>query len=287
MRIAITGGAGFVGRATVRHLQEHGAETRILVRGSLDRHVDALQGDVNDPAALAALLDGCEAVVHLAPGFRSGEAALETVVSGTRAVCGASRDAGVQRLIYLSCLGVDAAATDPFWTSQWRAETIVRQSGVSWTILRSSTILGRGDCVTVPLAALIRSLPAVPVPGDGTARFQPIDVADVARCVAGALQDEKLTGETVSIGGPVFLTFRQLVDLVGDTVGLRRPKILLPVPVAQMAGRRMPAIARSLYAPPRLTQWTVSAVASPGIVHRWFGFHAASVVPLLASYAQS
>ena len=74
-------------------------------------------------------------------------------------------------------------------------------------------MLGNGDGITRPLASLIKIAPAIPVPGDGRHRFQPVDVRDVVRCILAALSEEKPGDGTLPVAGPMFLTFRQLVDL--------------------------------------------------------------------------
>jgi nucleoside-diphosphate-sugar epimerase len=287
-RIAVTGASGFVARNLLPVLLAEGHEVRGLARSMPDAahagDVEFRQGDVRHDTRVAELIDGCSAVVHLAASFAGGDQTDDITVIGTENVVAACVSAGVKRLIFVSCQGADAAAHAPFHASKWRAEQVVRASGVPFTVLRPSLVLGRDDGVLQPLAAMIRSLPFIPVPGDGCARTQPIDVADLVRCIAACLEGDAVRDETVSVGGPVFLTFRQLADLVSGELGLLKPKLLLPRRMMPLAAGLVPQAARPLFAPARVAQFQQGVVASPGIVERTFHFEPANIVPGLAGY---
>jgi nucleoside-diphosphate-sugar epimerase len=284
-RIAVTGASGFVGRHVVPSLLAEGHEVRALDRRPFSgESVASVQGDVRNLEQVRTALETCELVVHLAPGFSAGDDAKESVTAGTQNVVTAARESSVQRIVFLSCLGADAASASPFYAALWRAEQLVRGSEVPFSILRPSLVLGRRDGVLQPLSALIRSLPVVPIVGRGENRLQPIDVDDLARCVLIALSSDGLQNETVSIGGPMFVTPRQLVDLVAGRLGLAKPKILIPAAGLVTLLTVLPASTRDLFSPPRIDQFRQAVVASPGIVERTFGFEPRSIVPKLAEY---
>jgi uncharacterized protein YbjT (DUF2867 family) len=288
-RLAVTGANGFMGQHVLALLLSEGHEVR-----GLDRSQDQIsglngsakwhRGDVRDPDTVRSLVRGCDMVIHLAGGFSGADDLVEIVTTGTRTIAAVAREENIQRLVYMSCLGADAAARSPFYAAKWRAEQLVRSSGVPHVILRPSLVLGPDDGVTRPLAQLIRSLPAVPVPGRGQHREQPIDVEDLARCVTRALTLGELTDQTVSVGGPIFVTLRQLVDLIAGELGVMKPKILLPYRSLPSAARLIPAAGRPLFQQPRLGQFQHGVVASPGIVQRMFGFEARSILSRLPEY---
>ncbi len=283
-RVAVIGATGFVGTAMVRLLANEGHEVRGLSRsGNALAGASSTAGDVCDAEMVAALVAGCDYVVHLAPGLSSDPGTITCVTEGARTVLDACREAGVGRLVYLSCLGADAAAESPYYRAKWEAETAVRSSDLPWVILRPSMVLGPGDGITQPLADLIRSSPLIPVPGKGRVRCQPVDVEDLARCILVSLTDDNLNQQMISVGGPSFLTFRHLVDLIAGQLGVNKPKVLIPLRLVPSITFLLPA-GRSLFLPPRLAQFQQGVVASPGIVKRMFGFEPRSIVPLLGTY---
>ncbi len=289
MRIAVTGATGFVGRHLVPTLMAQGHEVRGLVQYSSDTSglsdaVELIRGDVRSLDPVHSLLEGCDSVVHLAASFSPADDVAGIIAAGTQNLLAAAREAGVKRLVYLSCLGADAAAEALLYAAKWQAEMFVRASELPHVILRPSLIVGRGDGVTQPLAGLIRSLPAIPVPGNGQYRQQPIDVEDLCRCVQVALREDALTDETVSVGGPMFVTYRQLVDLISGALDIQKPKVLIPPTLLPAVSWLLPASARELLQQPRLAQFQHGVVASPGIVQRMFGFQPRSIVPRLSEY---
>jgi NADH dehydrogenase len=290
-RIALTGASGFVGRHLLPRLEQEGHEVRSLYRfsaGAIARpaQVEAVQGDVRRLETVRSLVQDCEVVIHLAASFLAEEEAAETITAGTENVVSASREAGVKRLIYMSCLGADASAESPLYRAKWKAEAYVRgaEESVPFTILRPSLVVGQGDGVTAPLAALIRTLPAVPVPHDDGHRVQPIDVDDLTRCIMTAMSSDGLANTIVSVGGPVYVTLDNLVDLIAGEVGALKPKLRLPSSWLPAVSALLPAVSRPFFSPARLARFRRGVVASPGIVEREFGFEPASFIRRLGQY---
>jgi uncharacterized protein YbjT (DUF2867 family) len=288
-RIFVTGATGFVGSHLVRTLLEEGHGVSALVRpvaatAALPRQVRVSRGDVLDQASVSRALAEVEVVVHLASGY--GDDASEIIVRGSENVGRAAVEAGVERLVFLSCLPANAASPSAFFRAKWLAEQSVRALGVPYVILRPSLVLGRGDSVTRPLADLTHALPVIPIPGSGRQRHQPIDVEDLCRCIAQAVSSPRVLNSEIAVGGPMFVTFRQLVDLIQGAVGTARPKVLVPLTLARRAAGLLPASTRELYSDARLAVLEETSAASPGIVEREFGFTPGSVVERLGSYLE-
>jgi len=184
----------------------------------------------------------------------------------------------------LSGVGADAAAPSPFHAAKWKAETLVRSAPIPWSILRPSLVLGPGDGITGPLAGLLRCFPVVPIPGRGQERHQPIDVDDLVRCIVLAANGEAAENEMVSVGGPMFVPLRQLVDLVAGELHVTKGKLLLPKRLIPLFASVLPGGARGLFEGPRLAQLQTGVVASPLIVQREFGFEPAWITKTLPQY---
>jgi uncharacterized protein YbjT (DUF2867 family) len=292
VRIAVTGASGFLGKHLIPALLGAGHEVRGLSRRPPSHGgwvgtasgFDFRCGDVRNSTAVTEIVDDCEWVIHLAASFNPDDAIADISVRGTENVVNAAKSAGTQRIVFLSCLGADAASSSEYFEAKWRAETLVRFSGLPHVIIRSAVMLGNGDGITRPLASAIRSAPVIPIPGDGRHRFQPVDVRDVVRCVITATSDDRPADGTLSVAGPMFLTFRQLVDLLQGEVRVNKPKILVPLSLLPRVQRLIPAAVRPLYQQPRLGQFLEGEVVSPEVVHREFGFHASNIVTGLSGY---
>lgn len=230
--ILVTGGTGFIGKALVRHLVEMGYRVRLLIRPSrrsprlpLSVPVEVVICALTDERGLRAAMRGVEAVFHLASAEKEGSRAdFQGVdIDGSQVVARAAADAHVQRLLYLSHLGADRASAFPLLKAKGIAERLLLQSGVPCTIFRSAIVFGEEDRFTTALAQLLRISPGIFfLPGDGTTFLQPIWVEDLVTALILALEDPRCAGQTYSLGGPEYLTFRQVTELVAQAAGVRR-----------------------------------------------------------------
>jgi len=247
MKVLVTGATGFVGREITRQLQASGHVSRLLVREASAPPARALAschavevhtGDVLIANTLAPAFVNCDAVIHLV-GIISevGRQTFERVhTDATRNVLASAKQAGVKRFIHMSALGTRADAQSRYHQTKWAAEQSVRESGLDWTIFRPSIIYGPGDGFVNLFARLSRFLPVLPLIGGGWTRFQPIPVADVARCFVGALLEPSSIGQTVDLCGNETLTLREIVDRILEVTGRRRIKLPLPFAVAKVQG---------------------------------------------------
>ncbi len=235
--ILITGATGFVGRALLPRLAEAGMELRCLIRPSrrtprLPRGVtvQASIASLEDARALRAALVGVDIVIHLAGAEWHGRRAdvLAVDAHGTRTLVEAAREAGVSRIIYLSHLGADRASAYPVLKAKGIAEEFIRQSGLTYTIVRSTLLYGAEDVFTNVIAALLKLGPGFfLMPGDGRISLQPLWVEDLVTCLEWSLSDLTSLNQTLSLGGPEFITFGQMVEIVMEVVGVRR--LIVPV----------------------------------------------------------
>jgi NADH dehydrogenase len=241
MKIAsacLVGGSGFVGRAVAEALCERGLRVRVVSRGATRSRplwvlptVEISQADPHDEVQLATCFDGMDAVVNLCGILHeTGGQTFEAVhVELPRKIVGACRAAGVGHLVHMSALGASEGGPSDYLRSKARGENAIRESAASlpWTILRPSVIFGEGDKFLNTFAGLVSIFPAVPLAGAG-ARFQPVWVEDVARAVAAVLGNPQAFGHTLELCGPRAYTLKELVELVGEATGHRRPVIGLP-----------------------------------------------------------
>lgn len=239
MRIAVTGGTGFVGRNVVRLLSEAGNEVVLISRGvgPHDPTTLSLPGvqwarvGVADTSELRRALEGCEGVVHCAGINRElGAQTYEAVhIAGTRHVVESAGAAGVRRIVMLSFLRARPACGSPYHESKFAAEEIVRGSGLEYTVLKAGVIYGRGDHMLDHLSHALFTFPIFALVGFQDRPVRPVAVQDVARICVAALTDSRLTNATVAVLGPDTLLLGDVVRQVAAAVGRRRPVVRAPV----------------------------------------------------------
>ena len=245
MKIFISGGTGFVGGHLTSELLSRGHELRLLVhrRGAKVEGVEHLEGDITRLEDFAGAIKGCDAVINLVGiirEFPSRGATFEKLhVQATANILAAAQKGGVRRYLQMSALGTRPDAVSQYHKTKFRAEELVRASGLEWTIMRPSLIYGPKDTFINMLADQLRTVPVMPVIGDGLYRLQPIHADDVARCFALALEQPETIGQSYELCGNDRLSYLELLDTVAAAMGKSAPfkpraplglmKLIIPV----------------------------------------------------------
>ncbi len=195
MKLAVTGGTGFVGAHLVDRALEAGHEVVALTRREQPRRdrLTWVAGDLSDRAALARLVAGADAVIHVA-GILSapGEAEFERGnVLGTEAVLAAAATADVRRFVHVSSLAAREPRLSMYGASKARSEALVERSGLDWVIVRPPAVYGPGDRETLELFKMARrGLVAMPPAG----RASYIHVDDLVRLLVALAGPKAPTG---------------------------------------------------------------------------------------------
>ena len=230
--ILVTGGTGFIGSHLVRHLAELGKPYRLFLQPGIDLAGIPRQTDLNvalssldDERGVSSALRGVDAIYHLVGVESAGVKAdlMEIEVSHLERLTSLARKAGVRRFFYLSHLGADRASAYGLMKAKGIAESIIRKSGLTYTIIRSSLVYGEGDNFTINLARLIKMSPGlVLVPGDGGTLVQPLWVEDLVTSLIWALDMPATEDAVIEVGGPEHLSFMDVMKLIGTQLKLRR-----------------------------------------------------------------
>lgn len=248
--VLVTGGSGFVGRSLAERLARRDAALRItvptrnLMRASPLKALPTLtlvEADIThaDDAALAALLAGHDAVVHLVAVLHGNEERFKRVhVELPRRLAAACTAAGVRRLVHVSALGVARDAPSMYLRSKAEGEALLRASGLDVTVLRPSVMFGARDKLLNTFAALQALFPVVPLAA-ADAQFQPVWVEDVAEAVLRCLERPTTIGQVIECAGPDVLTLRDLVQRAGEWSDHPRPVIGLPPALARLQAMLM------------------------------------------------
>jgi NADH dehydrogenase len=295
MTILVTGATGYIGRHLVLRLVERGDRPRCLVRpgARIDMlpqgNVEILQGDITNPASLPGAVQGVDAVVHLASVVANVKESATVNYArindrGTADLVQAASAAGVRQFIYLSGVNTVPGAPGSYIRTRWNAEQHVKNSGIPYSILEPSILFGDHAAFFTALADLLRVAPIVPVPGNGTLRFQPVWVEDVATCLL-LLLEEGGKNETIAIGGPDFYSYDALLDLIATTTRKRRLKVHVPLPLMKLGAASMQAV---LPRPPVTTAaldlFLDDNVATLNAIPARFGFQPKSLAQEMADH---
>ncbi len=218
MRIAITGGTGFVGRNVAARL-----DNPVII----SRRTGV---DVDDVDALVAAFAGCDAVIHAAGINREiGTQTFQRVhVEGTRAVVEAAQRAGVKRIVMVSFLRARPNCGSGYRETKWAAEELIRGSGIPHTILKAAMIYGPGDHMVDHVTRAVRSWPVFGTVGFGQRMVRPVPIADFVDVVLAAVEG-RIAEPTVAVMGAEELSLSDAVRRVARVAG-KRP-LFIPLPV--------------------------------------------------------
>lgn len=229
MKVFIAGGTGFVGEHMIGELLRRGHTPRLLVhtRQAGQNGTEVVTGDVTRPETYQDSISDCNAVINLVGiirEFPSRGVTFERLhIQATDALVAATGRAGIGRYLQMSALGTRPAAISGYHATKWRAEELVRASGLAWTIFRPSLIFGPHDAFINMLAAQLRLAPVMPIIGSGSYRLQPIHADDVARCFVQALEMPETAGQTYELCGNDRLSYEALLDLIAEAMGRTHP----------------------------------------------------------------
>jgi uncharacterized protein YbjT (DUF2867 family) len=237
MKIAITGGTGFVGGHLARRLRLAGHEVVIIARSSPLQAPEELQGatvarvGLDDPRRLAEAFAGCDAVAHCAGINREigGQTYERVHIRGTRHVIDAARAAGVKKVVAISFLRARPGCGSGYHESKFEAEEIVRQSGLDFTVLKPGVIYGKGDHMIDHLARAFLTFPFFGLVGYQDQWVCPVAVEDVVTVLEAALVEGRLSNQTVAVLGPERMTLREAVSRVARRIGRRPRMVRFPV----------------------------------------------------------
>jgi nucleoside-diphosphate-sugar epimerase len=265
VRIALTGGTGFLGAHVAQALRRRDFSVTALARSRAGGERLAglgcrvVEGSLEDEDALARLVEGAEVVFHVAGVvIARSEADFHRVnEDGTRRVAEASRRAGVGRLLHVSSLAVTGPArpgtpvdettpphpVTPYGRSKRAGEDALRATGVAFTIVRPPMIYGPRDRELLRVFRMARR-GVVALLGDGTQELVAVYAPDVAEALIAAATSAATLGGTYHAAHPDVVTQRAFTEAIGRAVRRRPMAVPVPRPVVRAVLHLSGAIAR-------------------------------------------
>ncbi len=258
--VAIAGGSGFIGRAIARRLNGTGEiKVRALTRDPEAARaraqiagVEYVRADIADRNSLKDAISGADAIIDTIQfdGYPvevpSRGLTFELVdYGGVVALIAAAKAADSPKFIYISGTAADEKSTHPGFRAKGRAERAIRSSGLNYTIFRPSLVYGPEDKVVNGLARALKFAPIFGVPGTGKQKVQPVLVDDLAACVMLAVLGRG-RNETYDVGGPDLMTFDEMMRIIMDASGHRRPLFHIPEGIMRAAAGLMEKLPKPL-----------------------------------------
>ena len=239
-RICILGGTGFVGQHLINRLVTDGHSIRVLTRRR-EQHrellvmptVEVFDADVHDEKSLDRFFTDQDAVINLVGILNerhdNGKGFYRAHVELSEKVIKACRRKGIQRLLHMSALNADPGTGSSYYLrSKGEAEHRVHAAGdINVTSFRPSVIFGPEDSFINRFAGLLKLSPGIFPLACASARFAPVYVGDVAAAFAHSLNNPSTYGQRYNLCGPHEYTLRQIVELIINTLGIRRRVIPL------------------------------------------------------------
>ena len=245
--LAMTGATGFVGGATMRDAVAAGWHVRALTRRPQpdQEGVTWIAGALDKPDSLAEMAEGSDTVMHIAgvvnvptrAAFEAGNA------TATGHVVEAARSAGVKRFVHVSSLAAREPDLSNYGWSKERAEMVVRDSGLDWTIIRPPAVFGPGDTEMLDLFRMARrGIALVP-----SGRMSAIYVDELARLLVALASDQGASIGQIyepDDGKPTGWSHRGFARAVGRAVGRRRLSTVATPAFLLKAGGRLDRLVR-------------------------------------------
>jgi uncharacterized protein YbjT (DUF2867 family) len=293
----VIGGSGFIGSHLVAKLIGGGMRVTVPTRRrERARHlilhpgIDVIEADVHDPATLAQLVAGKDAVINLVgilhsrTGMPYGPDFARAHVELPKSIVAAMQSAGVKRLLHMSALGARENGPSMYARSRAASEAVVRASGLDWTIFQPSVVFGPDDKFLNTFATLAKFAPVFPLAGAST-KLQPIYVEDVAQAFVNALPNRATVHHTYELAGPHAYTLKELVQFAA-LAATGKQRLVVPLPLA--AGKLQAFFLELLPGAPLMSRDNVDSLKADNIATQpiapELGIELTAMEPIAAQY---
>ena len=211
--IAITGANGFVAKNLRNFLSKNHIKVIAIARKTFQKHhtETVVYSKTLLEKGLQNKLRNCDALVHLIGiGKQSSKYNFEDNIDLTKNMIKTCKKSGIKKIVYISGLGVTKNSRSDYFISKYKAEQEIINSGLDYTIFRSSYIVGKKDYLSKFILKQIKK-GIVIIPGSGKYHLQPIFVEDVAKIIVESISEKKFSNKILDLVGPEIIKFEDFV----------------------------------------------------------------------------
>jgi len=228
--VAVTGANGFVGKNVRKFLYKNKVNVLGISRKNFVKYPTETKAQSKNllEQQLQKKLKNYDALVHLIGiGVESSGSTFEEInVNLTKNTIKLCKKSGIKKIIYISGLGVSKNNTSNYFTSKYKAEQEIINSGLDYTIFRASYIIGKTDHLTKSLSKQMKK-GVIIIPGSGKYQLQPIFVEDVAKIILKSILEKKFSKKILDLVGPRKISFEDFVKLFSKNTKVKFKKINL------------------------------------------------------------
>jgi len=228
--VAVTGANGFVGKNVRKFLYKNKVRVLGISRKNFAKYSTETKAQSKNllEQRLQKKLKNYDVLVHLIGiGVESSGSTFEEInVNLTKNTIKLCKKSGIKKIIYISGLGVSKNNTSNYFTSKYKAEQEIINSGLDYTIFRASYIIGKTDHLTKSLSKQMKK-GVIIIPGSGKYQLQPIFVEDVAKIILKSILEKKFSKKILDLVGPRKITFEDFVKLFSKNTKVKFKKINL------------------------------------------------------------
>jgi len=228
--VAVTGANGFVGKNVRKFLYKNKVRVLGISRKNFVKYSTETKAQSKNllEQRLQKKLKSYDALVHLIGiGIESSGSTFEEInVNLTKNTIKLCKKSGIKKIIYISGLGVSKNNTSNYFTSKYKAEQEIINSGLDYTIFRASYIIGKTDHLTKSLSKQMKK-GVIIIPGSGKYQLQPIFVEDVAKIILKSILEKKFSKKILDLVGPRKISFEDFVKLFSKNTKVKFKKINL------------------------------------------------------------
>lgn len=272
IRVAVTGGTGFIGGHLLAALLERGATVRALTRGAKPIEDDRLAwvpGSLESPSTIESLVTEATHVIHLAANVRgnSREVFLRTNTHASESLFQCCADLPAPpRILFVSSLAAREPHLSYYARSKHLAERCLaeRFPQLDWTIFRPPAVYGPGDTEVRPLLRLA-SLGFLPAPGNPRHRLSLLHVHDLVEAMLAWMDSGQASGKILELGDPALdgYDWSELAQIMGEFHGRSVRVVRLPGSLLRMAGAVSLGLGRTVRRPVMLSPGKVRELLHP------------------------
>ncbi len=224
-RVLVAGASGFIGSRVVKALSEKDFSPVLISRNlqKLKKRFPDFSAFSTSEIEKAFLLKPFAVVNSVGILKEEGSTYEEAHVKFTEKLVELSKKHGVKKFVQISALGTSPKEKSRYFKTKWKAEEIVRKSGIPYAILRPSIVLGKGQKLYDDLKRFSRFLPVLGTP---RMKVQPVRIEKVIDAVLKAVEC-RITG-TVELCGAEVVTMAELFRRVLREIGIKRPVVEVP-----------------------------------------------------------